>query len=154
IFRQNNEFYYLCGMVVPQAYLVIEAQTGATTIYLPARDEKMERSEGVSLNSDSVAEVQAATGIAEVRSYHELATGLSGKGVIYCPQVPGEGRQVCRDTMQHGRQVHLEDPWDGRESREEQFMANVAGSVPDAVIRDVVPLLDELRGCKSRHEIE
>ncbi|MEO2023896.1 MAG: M24 family metallopeptidase, partial [Pirellulaceae bacterium] len=45
-------------------------------------------------------------------------------------------------------------PWDGRESREEQFMANVAGSVPDAVIRDVVPLLDELRGCKSRQEIE
>ncbi|MFP6618258.1 MAG: aminopeptidase P N-terminal domain-containing protein, partial [Pirellulaceae bacterium] len=154
IFRQNNEFYYLCGIVVPQAYLVIEAQTGVTTIYLPSRDEKMERSEGVSLNSDSVAEVQAATGIAQVRSYHALATELSGKGVIYCPQVPGEGRQICRDTVQHGRHVHLEDPWDGRASREEQFMANIVGAVPDAAIRDVVPLLDELRGCKSRHEIE
>jgi Xaa-Pro aminopeptidase len=154
IFRQNNEFYYLCGVAVPQAYLVVEGKSGATTIYLPGRDEKMERSEGVSLNCESVLEVQNETGISTVRSYHDLASDLSSRTVIYCPQVPGEGRQVCRDTSQHGRKINLDDPWDGEASREEQFMAKMTAALPDAVFKDVIPLLDQLRGCKSRQEIE
>ena len=153
IFRQNNEMYYLCGVAVPQAYLVVEGETATTCIYLPGRDEKMERSEGVSLNCENAGEVQAATGISQVRSYHDLNRDLAERKVIYCPQVPGEGRQVCRDTMQHGRKVNLEDPWDGHLSREEQFLEKIATAVPQVEIRDLVPLLDEMRGCKSDLEI-
>ncbi len=153
IFRQNNELYYLCGVAVPQAYLVVEGETAATCIYLPGRDEKMERSEGVSLNCESASEVQAATGIAEVRSYHDLGRDLAERKLIYCPQAPGEGRQVCRDTMQHGRKVNLDDPWDGHSSREELFVGKIAAAVPGVELRDLVPLLDEMRGCKSDLEI-
>jgi len=36
IFRQNNEFYYLCGIEVPQAYLLLDGRSGKTAVYLPS----------------------------------------------------------------------------------------------------------------------
>ena len=35
-FRQNNEFYYLCGIEVPQAYLLLDGRSGKTAVYLPS----------------------------------------------------------------------------------------------------------------------
>src|SRR3982751_6641932 len=35
IFRQTNEFYYLSGVEVPHACLLIEGGTGNTILYLP-----------------------------------------------------------------------------------------------------------------------
>lgn len=34
-FRQYNDFYYLCGVEVPHAYLAIDGATGETTLFLP-----------------------------------------------------------------------------------------------------------------------
>ena len=36
VFRRNNEFYYLCGIEVPQAYLLLDGRTGKTAVYLPS----------------------------------------------------------------------------------------------------------------------
>jgi hypothetical protein len=36
-FRQSNEFHYLCGLEVAHAYLLIEADTGLSTIFVPHR---------------------------------------------------------------------------------------------------------------------
>ena len=49
-FRQTNEFYYLTGIEVPHAYLLIDGKTRSSTFYLPHRDEKLERSEGAQIN--------------------------------------------------------------------------------------------------------
>ena len=154
IFRQNNEFFYLSGVAVPQAYLVITGGTGEATLYLPAGDEKMERSEGESWNSDRAREVQEKTGIERVCNYGQLETDLSGQKVLYLPQLPGEGRQMCRDTLTHGAQAHAADPWDGRPSREERFKEEISHRVPGIEFRDLLPILDQLRGCKSPQEID
>lgn len=36
VFRQNNELYYLCGIKVPQAYLLLDGRSGKTAVYLPS----------------------------------------------------------------------------------------------------------------------
>ena len=36
--RQTNEFYYLCGVETPQAYLVLDGQKRKATLYLPPRN--------------------------------------------------------------------------------------------------------------------
>jgi len=43
LFRQTNEFYYLCGVEVPHAYLLLDGTMRWTTLYLPRRDPKLEK---------------------------------------------------------------------------------------------------------------
>src|ERR671938_391012 len=45
-FRQSNEFYYLCGIEVPHAYLLLDGAARRATLYLPHRNEGRERGEG------------------------------------------------------------------------------------------------------------
>src|SRR5688572_17877370 len=44
-FRQSNEFYYLSGIEVPHAYLILNGARRTATLYLPNRNEGRERSE-------------------------------------------------------------------------------------------------------------
>src|SRR5437870_7153786 len=37
-FRQNNQFYYLTGVDVARAILIVDGQAHRSTLYLPARD--------------------------------------------------------------------------------------------------------------------
>src|SRR3954466_3177668 len=40
-FRQNNHVFYLTGVEVPRAIVVIDGRTHATTLFLPPRDERL-----------------------------------------------------------------------------------------------------------------
>ena len=42
LFRQSNEFYYLCGIEVPYAYLLLDASSHETILYLPERNLEQE----------------------------------------------------------------------------------------------------------------
>src|SRR4051794_23862868 len=43
-FRQGNHFYYLTGVEVPRAIVVIDGRTRTTTLFVAPRDERLERS--------------------------------------------------------------------------------------------------------------
>ena len=51
-FRQSNELFWLCGVEVPHAYLLIDGSTRDTTLYLTRRDDEAERGEGPRLSAD------------------------------------------------------------------------------------------------------
>ena len=138
IFRQNNEFFYVCGVDAPQSYLLIEGKSGKTTLYLPGRDAKMERSEGAMVNATDPSAAQFETGVDEVRHYDEFATDLVGSQVVYTPLEPGEGKQMCRDTVGHGRAANGLDPWDSSASREEAFVRDLKDKIRTAEIRDLL----------------
>ena len=40
--RQSNEFYHLCGIETPHAYLLLDGRQRKVTLYLPPRDERPE----------------------------------------------------------------------------------------------------------------
>ncbi|MEK6756250.1 MAG: aminopeptidase P N-terminal domain-containing protein, partial [Bacteroidota bacterium] len=42
-FRQSNEFYYLCGVETPHAYLLVDGSQRRSTLYLPHRNEGREQ---------------------------------------------------------------------------------------------------------------
>jgi len=46
VFRQYNMFYYLCGIEVPHAYLLLNGRSRKTTLFLPQLSEKVQRSLG------------------------------------------------------------------------------------------------------------
>ena len=43
VFRQSNEFYYLCGIAAPHSYLLLDGRTRTATVYLPHRDQGAQR---------------------------------------------------------------------------------------------------------------
>ena len=45
-FRQNAQFFYLTGVEVPRAILLIDGRSRKSTLFIQPRNERQERSEG------------------------------------------------------------------------------------------------------------
>ena len=43
-FKQNKQFFYLCGVEVPRAILVVDGRTKRSTLFLPARSATLRSS--------------------------------------------------------------------------------------------------------------
>jgi len=157
--RQSNEFYYLCGIETPQAYLVLDGRDRAATLFLPPRDARLESAEGKVISVDDAELVKQATGVASVLSTREmteetmrLMIGVEGK-VIYTPFSPAEGNGQSRDELRSANLAIEADPWDGRPPREANFALVLKKRLPSATIRNLTPILDELRAVKSPREV-
>jgi len=153
-FRQTNDFYYLCGVEVPHAYLVLDGKMHWTTLYLPRRNPKLERSEGPQLNSSDADLVRQLTGVDEVKPLERLTEDIREATRLYTPMSPAEGRQASRDTLLHAREQRESDPWDGRPSTEDWFCQRLAAVATQVEFQDLSPILDRMRLIKSPLEIE
>jgi Xaa-Pro aminopeptidase len=155
-FRQSNQFFYLTGVEVPRALVVIDGRAKTTTLYLPARDERMERSEGPVLTPGSEAE--KLTGISKVLSRDQFADALAAIApagrTMYLPhRAEALGAATPGNVKAHDEKTRS-DPWDGRQSREAAFVEHVKGKVgKGAAIKDLDPILDAMRLVKSAREI-
>ena len=152
-FRQNNQVYYLTGVEVPRAIVFLDGRTRRTTVYLPPRDERMERSEGPILvpGPDAVK----LTGADAVVARDELAAAVKAIGArtIYTPHRPESlGAYTPHNAARH-RRLTAEDPWDGRGSREDAFIARLKAAAPQAKVEDLDPILDRMRLIKSPREV-
>ncbi|HET6204242.1 MAG TPA: Xaa-Pro peptidase family protein [Planctomycetota bacterium] len=155
-FRQSNDFWYLTGVETPGAALAIEAKEGHATLFLPPANPLREQWEGPDLSPGK--EAAAVTGIADVREIGEFALFLEGwteKGAIYTPFAPEEIHATSRDRAWGFERRREEDPLDGRGSREKAFRDALAKRLgPGAEVKNLSPLLDELRRVKTSEEIQ
>src|SRR5215203_4518600 len=105
-FRQTNEFYYLSGIEVPHAYLLLDGRQRRAYVYLPHRNEARERGEGKVLSAEDGELVKQLSGIEQVFATETLSEHLavfarSGQEEtkIYVPFSPPEGFAVSRDSV-------------------------------------------------------
>ena len=160
IFRQSNEFYYLCGLETPHAYLLLDGRSRKATLYLPHRDEARERNEGKLLCAEDAEVVKKLTGVeavhgVELMPRHWIWSGLVRlpAPTIYTPFSPSETEADSRDESLSGQASMSSDPWDGRPSREGYFIHLLRTRYPQFEIRDLSPILDAMRTIKSPREI-
>ena len=151
-FRQTNEFHYCCGVEVPQAYLLLSGADGNAALYLPHRPPGRS-SEGEAYAAEDAGAIRRATGLDAVHGSELLGQHLEKVKVLYTPHSPAEGFQCSRDTLRHGDKLMSNDPWDGRLSREQHFLALLRMRLPRTEIRDLSPILDALRLVKSEREL-
>ncbi len=149
-FRQNNDFYYLCGVETPVAYLMLAGRR--TTLYLPHRDPHMERSEGAQLSAEDVELARRLTGVDDVRPLEMLRKDLAGVQVLHIPMSPAEGKQACRDTLLHARKTSAADPF-AEPAPELWLRDGLAKAIAGVKIEDLSPVLDRLRVIKSAKEL-
>jgi Xaa-Pro aminopeptidase len=153
--RQTNDFYYLTGLDVPTAYLTLHGKTGHSVLYLPPRNERLEKIDGPTLSDQDGDIVRAKTGIDEVRPLGSLVQDLSElAGKIWVMRAPAEGARQCQDSLRHFHKTVLNDPLDGRLSRETHLMARLAQLCPKAEFCDLSPIVHKLRLIKSAAEID
>src|SRR5215218_8159264 len=71
--RQHNSFYYLSGIETPGSYLLLDGRTKKVTIYLPARNPRLEAAEGRVLSAEDVELVKRLSGADDVKPVGEMA---------------------------------------------------------------------------------
>jgi Xaa-Pro aminopeptidase len=159
-FRQSNQFFYLTGVEVPRALVIVDGRAKTATLFLPDRDERMERSEGPVLVPG--AEAEKLTGIPSVlprdRFADALAAIASEGRTLYLPhRAQALGAATPGNVKAHSEKT-LADSWDRRPSREMAFVEHVKEKVRGvtgrpAAIKDLDPVLDAMRLVKSTREI-
>ena len=155
-FRQSNQFFYLTGVVEPRAIATVDGRTKQTTVYLQPFDERREnRMFGPGLHPGE--EATKAAGVDAVRARAEFTDAVSaferdGRTIFtpFRPEVLGEASSTDPAALWRATK---QDPWDGRESREEAFIGKLRAAAPHAAIKDLDPIIDALRVTKSPREI-
>lgn len=153
LFRQNNDFYYLCGVEVPHAYLLLDGTSQTSSLFLPHQSKNQREEEGEILSADNADLAQSLTGVERVLGLESMARSLERVRVLHTPMRQAEGPGMSWDTAQRAQQEVTADPWDGRPDRTRHFVAMLRARCPMAEILDLSPVLDELRLIKSDLEI-
>jgi Xaa-Pro aminopeptidase len=159
VFRQNNTFYYLSGLVIPNAYMLMDGQSRKTTLYLTHGDPIQETNGGSALSFKGRELVMKITGVDDVRLPEKLAEDLNSymwdtpTPALYTPHGPAEGQMQSRDYILKGFARNLADPWDGRLLRVGHFIQLLKQRYPQFDIRDLTPTLDAMRNIKDEKEI-
>lgn len=152
-FRQSNQFFYLSGIEVPRAILVIDGRAKASTLYIAPRDERAERSEGPLLAPGD--EAVKLTGIERVLprdDFNAAAKSLAGR-VLYTTfrgETRGAGTPDREAAHKRAREADL---WDNQPSREDWFMRKLGEQAQNIQFKDLDPILDTMRMIKSPREI-
>ncbi len=180
--RQNNQFDYLCGVVEPRAILILDGATKKTTLFLNPRNQQQENSMyGPGLYPGEEAAKRTGIDFVLPRVPSLGGRGRGGRGAAQAAEPaaapPASQFQTAMEGFaRDGRTFYTpfraevlgsisaggpdqlwnankNDPWDGRVSREEAFRTHLKEVAPKSEIKDLDPILNELRGIKSSREI-
>jgi Xaa-Pro aminopeptidase len=164
--RQHNTFYYLSGIETPGAYLLLDGRTRTVTIYLPPRNARLEAAEGRVVSADDLDLVKRIAGVDTVKPVTDMrdgnwplvaASGTGGGGpgatAIYAEFSPAENLGQSRGELVAAETARAIDFWDGAPSRHRRFVELLRTRHPRADVRNLTPILDEMRSIKSVREI-
>jgi Xaa-Pro aminopeptidase len=172
--RQHNSFYYLSGVETPGAYLLLDGRSKRVTIYLPRRNARLEAAEGRVLSADDVELVKKVSGADDVQPLESMAVagwplavgttgaagsngGRGGRGAavlaIFAEFSPAENSGQSRGELVSSETARVNDYWDGGVSRQRRFVELLRARNARADVRNLNPILDEMRSIKSPREI-
>jgi Xaa-Pro aminopeptidase len=161
--RQYNNFYYLSGIETPGSYLLLDGRTRMVTLYLPPRNAALEQAEGRILSASDAELVKRLTGVNDVQPIEAMTTpnwpaipvssGSRTVAAVYAEFSPPEGAEQSRGELVSSETARATDYWDGGVSRQRRFVELLRVRNPRTEVRDLNPILDELRSIKSAREI-
>jgi Xaa-Pro aminopeptidase len=155
-FRQSAQFYYLTGVEVPRAILVIDGRTKSSTLYIDPAGYRV-RALGPSLTVSP--EAAKITGLDSVVPREQFTAAVQAFGrdsrrvyVAAGSDVVGGGSRGEANGLEAATK---RDPWDGRPTRYEAFTAQLrqAAGRPELSFENLDPIVDRLRSVKSSREI-
>jgi len=154
--RQNNQFFYLIGAVEPRAIAVVDGRTKTTTLFLQPFNERREsRMYGPGLHpGDDAAKALGVDAVLPRPEFAAVVAAMAKEGrTVYTPLRPEVLGEASASDPRALATATKNDPWDGRISREEQFVQKLKASGIQGEIKDLDPIVDGMRVLKSPREI-
>jgi Xaa-Pro aminopeptidase len=139
---------------VPRAIVVIDGRGKRSTLFLPS--ETRERAYGGTLlkpGEDAVRVTGIEAAVPREEFDRTLTRILRERRTIYTPCRPEVHGSASAGDVTALWAANARDPWDGRPSREAAFIAKLHTLGPGEV-RNLDPILDQMRFLKSAREIE
>ena len=156
LFRQGHDFAYFTGVPIPNAYLIIDGVRKESTLFF-TMTEKQADGEGIAL--DLIKNSKEYTGIERVQKAEQFGPALAGLSqrvhTLYTMYKPEElGPENSNEKFNSLQKTMTLNPWDGRPTRELQFVKQLRDKFPQDEVRDCSALVWDLRKIKSPAELE
>src|ERR1041385_4273854 len=117
-FRQDNNFYYLTGVEIPNARLLLDGKTKTSVLFVPDNIPGDIKQEARVTPGDKDAAAYKVTRIASnTRFTVNLTYYASLNQPIYVLSSPEETAEMSRDRCAGHQLSRANDPWDGRVSK-------------------------------------
>lgn len=154
-FFQSNDFYYFTGVEIPDAALIIDGLHKESSLFFTISETKA-RGDGISV--DLIRHPRQVTGIEKVFPIDQFAENLSKLSLqthlFYTMYRPGEQpRENTNEKFRAFQNSITMNMWDGRLTRELQFVRRLKEKFPYISVLDCSPLVWDLRKIKSAAEI-
>jgi len=155
-YGQNNDFLYLTGVELPNAALILDGSRKSATLFFTATEDA---ALGEGIPAELIKNPQAFTGIERVAPVETLTAqigALAGRAqVLYTPFRPEElFREASTEKARTLQQNMTLNIWDGRLTRELQFVKVLRDRFPGLEVKDCSSFIWELRSIKSPAEID
>lgn len=154
-FRQGHDFYYLTGVEIPDAMLIVDGARKESVLFFTMSEKE---ADGLAIPVALVNAPVAHTGIERAMALEQFGGQLAGivnrRQPIYTMFKPEEiGPENSNEKFNALRRSMTENPWDGRLTRELQFVKHVRERFAQAEVRDLSPIVWNMRKYKSTAEI-
>jgi Xaa-Pro aminopeptidase len=155
-FRQGHDFIYLTGVRIPGASLIVDGLRKESVLFFTMTEAE---AAGEGLPRDLARDPKAFTGIDRVLPAERFGSTLAGlclrTPIVYTMFKPEElGPENSNEKFNTLQRTMTLNVWDGRLTRELQFVKQLRDKFPQVEIRDCSPLVWELRKVKSAAELD
>jgi Xaa-Pro aminopeptidase len=156
-FRQDNDFYYFTGNEDLNAAMVLDAGTGAATLYLPPQTAREIRALGKNWLSDP--ERGKPWGFEAIRPLGELPAVLarvsgSSEPLLWLRLQAGDEADINRGEHANDLARRLANVGGTHLGEDASRAAYFRAQFPSLQVSDVTPFIDRMRTIKSAREIE
>ena len=154
-FRQGHDFFYMTGVEIPDAVLVVDGMRKESVLFF-TMDEAT--ADGSAIPLDLIRAPVAYTGIERALPAEQFSGYLAGLAnrnrplyTMFKPEELGpENSNEKFNALQKSMTLNM---WDGRLTRELQFVKQLRERFPQVDVRDSSPLVWNQRKYKSPAEL-
>lgn len=153
-FRQDNNFYYLTGVEIPDAVLILDGKYKQSILLVPDNIPNDIKSEALIKPGKEAADEYKFSRVMSRTTLTGMLSRYSEIGQTFFLQLsPQETAEMSRDRCMGTRAGRINDPWDGRISKEITFYNKIKERFPATTVKDITPILDAMRWVKDKKEI-
>ena len=154
-FRQDNNFYYLTGVEIPGAILIMNGKSKETLLLVPDRNSGDIKREAHIIVGEDAAKMYKVNAVLSATMFTNILTNYANRAnlAFYIITAPEETTEMSRDRCMALRTSRLNDPWDGRIAKEINFYNKLKERFPLLTIKDLTPVMDMMRWVKDEKEI-
>ena len=154
-FRQGHDFFYMTGVEIPDAILVIDGLRKESVLFFTMNETT---ADGLAIPIDLVRAPVAYTGIERAMPGEAFAGYLAGlvnrRQPLHTNFKPEEiGPENSNEKFNALQKSMTLNAWDGRLTRELQFVKQLRERFPQAEVRDSSAMVWNLRKYKSAAEL-